>query len=194
LRLRGRIIDWNDEKGFGFVEYDKNKRAFVHIKAFTNKKIRPVNGNTIFYELDSDTTGRIRAINIDIKQRKNTILLEKDTKDSSRDNFVLIIPIVFTMYLIFLRHSIPLIIPYYFILGFITFYFYKIDKEAAERRRWRSSEKSLLILGLIGGWVGAIIAQRILRHKTIKKEFQFNFWVTVIANLAGLFAYLYSNI
>lgn len=189
MRRRGSIIDWNDEKGFGFVEYDK-KRAFVHIKAFNNRKIRPMNGNTIFYELDNDSTGRMRAINIDIKQPKNAIILEKDIKNSSQDNFVpIIITIVFILYLIFLRHSIPLIIPYYFIFGFMTFYFYKIDKEAAEGKTWRTSEKKLLILGLIGGWIGAIIAQRILRHKTIKKQFQFGFWMTVIANCAGLFAY-----
>jgi len=100
LRRRGSIIDWNDEKGFGFVEYDK-KRAFVHIKAFNNRKIRPMNGNTIFYELDNDSTGRMRAINIDIKQPKNAIILEKDIKNSSQDNFVpIIITIVFILYLV----------------------------------------------------------------------------------------------
>jgi uncharacterized membrane protein YsdA (DUF1294 family) len=40
------------------------------------------------------------------------------------------------------------------------------------------------MLGLIGGWPGAIVAQQLLRHKTSKRSFRIAFWVTVVLNIA----------
>jgi uncharacterized membrane protein YsdA (DUF1294 family) len=42
------------------------------------------------------------------------------------------------------------------------------------------------MLALVGGWPGALIAQRTLRHKTQKISFQIVYWTTVGFNLAGL--------
>lgn len=42
------------------------------------------------------------------------------------------------------------------------------------------------LLGLIGCWPGALIAQRFLRHKTIKLSFQVIFWMTVVLNCSAL--------
>lgn len=65
---------------------------------------------------------------------------------------------------------------------------YAVDKSAARRRRRRIPERMLLLLGLMGGWPGTIVAQRTLRHKTRKKPFQTVFWLTVVLNIAGLVA------
>ena len=59
------------------------------------------------------------------------------------------------------------------------------DKTAARSGRWRVSERTLLNLGLIGGWPGAIIAQQVLRHKSKKTAFQRAFWVTVLVNVVA---------
>jgi uncharacterized membrane protein YsdA (DUF1294 family) len=48
---------------------------------------------------------------------------------------------------------------------------YAQDKWAAQAGRWRVRESSLLLLGLVGGWPGAIVAQQLLRHKTRKPSF-----------------------
>ena len=63
---------------------------------------------------------------------------------------------------------------------------YAVDKSAAVTGGWRVSEARLLALGLIGGWPGAVIGQRVLRHKTRKPAFISIFWVTAAVNLIAL--------
>ena len=60
---------------------------------------------------------------------------------------------------------------------------YSLDKSAAALGRWRVSESALLLLGLAGGWPGAILAQRLLHHKTKKRSFQAAFAGSVIVNI-----------
>ena len=64
-----------------------------------------------------------------------------------------------------------------------SFIVYAADKSAAAAGRWRTSESTLLAFGLIGGWPGAVIAQRILHHKSRKRSFQMAFWGTVGLNV-----------
>ena len=84
-------------------------------------------------------------------------------------------------------------VPWYWILiwywfaSLICFGAYAIDKSAAIAGRSRISEINLLFSGLLGGWPGAILAQQLLRHKTKKPMFRIVFWLSVIANVVGLF-------
>lgn len=63
---------------------------------------------------------------------------------------------------------------------------YAFDKSAARTQRQRISERTLLVLGLLGGWPGALLAQRMFRHKTAKASFQAAFWITIVLNLTVL--------
>ena len=63
---------------------------------------------------------------------------------------------------------------------------YRVDKSAAQTGAWRTSERTLHLLALIGGWPGALIAQRIFRHKSQKASFQLAFWTTVALNCGAL--------
>ena len=74
----------------------------------------------------------------------------------------------------------------YAALSLVTFFAYAFDKSAAQRGAWRTSEGTLLFLGLAGGWPGALIAQETLRHKSKKASFRAVFWVTVAVNCAVL--------
>src|SRR3546814_13090 len=59
MRLAGRISDWNDDKGYGFVTPNGGgDRAFVHIKAFQSGSRRPVDEIMISSALDSEGLGR----------------------------------------------------------------------------------------------------------------------------------------
>jgi uncharacterized membrane protein YsdA (DUF1294 family) len=68
----------------------------------------------------------------------------------------------------------------------LCFAFYARDKSAARARgRRRTPERTLLLLGLAGGWPGAVLAQQWLRHKSAKPSFRAKFWMTVVVNVAA---------
>lgn len=68
----------------------------------------------------------------------------------------------------------------------VAFPVYWFDKSAARQNRWRTSERVMQMLGLLGGWPGALVAQQLLRHKTRKASFQMMFWGMVLLNCSGL--------
>lgn len=69
-------------------------------------------------------------------------------------------------------------------LSAVTFMAYGMDKRAARRGTWRTSERTLHLLSLAGGWPGALVAQMLLRHKSRKPAFRLMYWFTVAANVA----------
>jgi len=76
------------------------------------------------------------------------------------------------------------IVAFYAVISMLAYITYAIDKKAAINNRRRVSEKTLHLLGVMGGWPGAFLAQQRLRHKTQKTDFQVTFWLTVVVNLA----------
>lgn len=66
------------------------------------------------------------------------------------------------------------------------------DKQAAQGGAWRTSENTLHLLSLLGGWPGALLAQFQLRHKSRKQPFKFILWVTIMINI-GCFVWLFSE-
>lgn len=85
-----------------------------------------------------------------------------------------------------LMDVLPAVVALYGFFSVIAFFNYARDKSAARSGQRRISEKRLLIIGLAGGWPGALLAQQTLRHKTSKKSFQLQFWITVVINLLAL--------
>jgi uncharacterized membrane protein YsdA (DUF1294 family) len=80
-------------------------------------------------------------------------------------------------------HLAPPIVALYAVASLLTAIVYGWDKARARRRGWRIPEATLHLLGLLGGWPGALLAQRLFRHKTAKTSFQVFFWLTVLAHL-----------
>jgi uncharacterized membrane protein YsdA (DUF1294 family) len=76
----------------------------------------------------------------------------------------------------------------YLVASAVTYAAYKADKAAAVRGQWRTRERTLHALALAGGWPGALIAQRRLRHKSVKAGFRAVFWAAVVLNVAGFLA------
>ncbi|KQZ26843.1 DUF1294 domain-containing protein [Duganella sp. Root1480D1] len=76
----------------------------------------------------------------------------------------------------------------YAVASAVCFIAYALDKSAARQCRRRTPERTLLLLGLAGGWPGGFAAQQLLRHKSSKTSFLAKFWLTVVVNLAVLAA------
>lgn len=74
----------------------------------------------------------------------------------------------------------------YTLMSAISFSLYGLDKRAATRGGRRTPEARLHFFELLGGWPGALLAQRVFRHKTRKSSFQVMFYLAATVNLAAL--------
>lgn len=54
------------------------------------------------------------------------------------------------------------------LIGFLSMF---IDKQKAKRGNWRTPEKTLLTIALIGGSIGSLIGMYTFKHKTHKPRF-----------------------
>jgi uncharacterized membrane protein YsdA (DUF1294 family)/cold shock CspA family protein len=188
MRYLGRITDWNDAKGFGFVTPNGGgDRAFVHIKAFERQGRRPVAGDLIAYAAQRDAQGRLNASAVTFAGAR----ARPEPVSGSALPRVVVASVAFAVLLVAgLLEKLPLVVVYIYVaMSGIAFFAYAFDKSAARRGRWRTKESSLHALALFGGWPGALMAQGVFRHKSSKAEFLVMFWVTVIAN-CGLLAWL----
>lgn len=77
---------------------------------------------------------------------------------------------------------VPLLV--YAVASVVAFILYGYDKQQARHGRWRTPEKLLHGVELLGGWPGALVAQQVFRHKTRKVPFQVWFWLIVTVHQA----------
>lgn len=82
-----------------------------------------------------------------------------------------------------------LVVQFVFI-NIFTFLAYWKDKRAAQKGEWRIPEKDLHWLELLGGWSGALLAQKIFHHKTRKHTYQLVFWLVPMVQLVFIFVVL----
>jgi cold shock CspA family protein len=62
MRYQGRITDWKDDRGFGFITPNGGgERVFVHISAFAKGQRRPIGNEIVTYELVNDPRKGNRA-------------------------------------------------------------------------------------------------------------------------------------
>ena len=65
-----------------------------------------------------------------------------------------------------------LLLIYLVLINLITFFYFGVDKLKAQLSHRRVPEKTLWILALVGGTVGALAGMNFFRHKTKKNSFQ----------------------
>ena len=70
---------------------------------------------------------------------------------------------------------------YLVLLSIITFIAYGVDKNKAKNGKYRTKEKTLLLLSFFGGAFGGYPAMLIFRHKTKGEH-----WYFTAVNLLGL--------
>ncbi len=88
------------------------------------------------------------------------------------------------------------LVMWFLLASVLTFVIYGGDKMAARKSWRRVPELTLLVLGLVGGWPGAVVGQQLFRHKTQKQSFKTYFFITILLNIAGLVAlyWFYPNV
>lgn len=185
MRHQGKITHWKDTQGFGFITPNGGgQQVFVHISAFTNSRRRPAGNEVVSYQLNTDSKGRARAKSVTFVGGRAAA-----SAAPGRSNTSLVLSAAFLLFVAgaTLSGKLPLaVLALYFIASIGTFVAYKLDKSAARNDRWRIQESTLHLFALVGGWPGALLAQRWLHHKSSKQSFQAVFWVTVILNCMAL--------
>ena len=69
-------------------------------------------------------------------------------------------------------------------VNLVTFTVYGVDKAKARRGAWRVPEKTLFLLPLLGGSVGALLGMLVFRHKTKHWYFVWGIPLILLAQIA----------
>ena len=204
-RQQGQIKKWQEDKGFGFIETEAREQIFFHVSEFKAQR-RPNIGEEVVFSVEYDNQGRMQAKQVQelgfVKQQmaqKNKQIRQRNHKRSIQADFEagqkkrLFVGVGFYLVLILLAamHKLSwLVVGWYAMLGLVTYLMYAKDKAAAQSSEWRTPESTLHLLSVLGGWVGAMVAQNYLRHKSQKVDFRMTYYLTVLINLAGLLVLL----
>jgi len=182
-RFEGTLASWNPDRGFGFIEPSGGgQQVFAHVRAFPQGSQTPVVGSRLSYEVETTPDGKTRARFVRVAGTPAV-----QTYGRVRSNFLSYLPIALfiALYIVVeIRWHPPYwVLLVYLVTSLLCILIYSVDKSAAALGRWRVSESALLLLGLAGGWPGAILAQRLLHHKTKKRSFQSAFAGSVVVNI-----------
>jgi uncharacterized membrane protein YsdA (DUF1294 family)/cold shock CspA family protein len=189
---QGQLTKWKDERGFGFIQaVNENKEIFLHISELKDSTRRPQVGDTICYHIVVEDE-KIRACNAFILGARSKLSspssplgniaafndLSKYPFPVLEVLFLSILPLIGSLHFFWITvNPIPLVL--YPVMSVLTFVLYAVDKSQAKRGDWRTSERTMHLCELAGGWLGGFVAQRRLRHKNIKTSYQVVFWVIV---------------
>jgi len=188
MRQQGRVAKWKEDKGFGFIGADNGgPDIFFHKNGLLRRSRSPQVGEQVTFERVATLGGKTWAENVLLPGQSDPRKHAAAVDALLTTTAVLLLASVAGLVV---RNQLPLpVLAVYGCLSVLTFVVYRFDKSAAECNDWRTAENCLHLLSVLGGWPGALMAQRLLRHKSKKQSFQAVFWTTVVLNL-GTLAYL----
>ena len=185
MLVKGKITQWDDDKGFGFIQpLLKGERVFVHIKALQNRSRRPAIGEVVTYAIGKDAQGRLQAQQVTFAGEKRKI---NAAKRAAKWPLWCVLAFAIVLSAAVATAKLPLYVPLIYAgLSVCAFVAYWLDKRKAKAGRWRTPESSLQFIALLGGWPGALLAQHYLRHKSQKRAFLLVFYLGALLNLIAL--------
>lgn len=208
-KLSGTITRWQDDKGFGFIQTEtSDKELFFHISDYRAKASkRPTVQENVIFELGKDKKGQTCAKNVQQASFVQRQVKHQNSRSENHHralqtkqlneigiNVTLIFGIGFLAILAGLSFAnvLPVwVLAWYAAINLATFLLYAHDKNAAQTGSWRVQEATLHKLALAGGWLGASLAHKILRHKSQKPAFRQLFYLTLFGNLLLLGGFWY---
>lgn len=193
MRDQGRLVEWFDDKGYGFIQpNDSSKdRVFLHIKDFAKQGPRPIIGCALDYEVILDERGRYKAQQViylkasqtkKLTQKKNSSQVQSPAKMQPMQ-MLCIAYIVFLAGLVMLGLLNGIIVLFVSLMNALSYWLYAQDKEAAQLGNRRIPENTLHLVAFLGGWPAAWLAQEKLRHKTQKQPFRRIYFCTIVFNI-----------
>lgn len=171
--LTARIVEWDDAKGYGYLQVG-NGRLFLHRRDFAERHKRPAVGDVINFLPGTDAQGRTCA----------TKAVHVNDGGRITPSAVLLLASLMVLPAIALhRHGADWrwVGAVVLVMGAVSYGCYALDKRRARKKAWRIPENLLHVTEFLGGWPGAFLAQRRLRHKCSKSSYQFVFWLIVVA-------------
>lgn len=192
----GKIIEWDDARGFGFIRsHGDERRLFFHIRDYRRSGRRPEVGEFVRFQVSRQADGRWCAQDVDrVAQRRRGAVRRAVSADAPRVGWIAVAMLI-VGYAVLLAWSLAMgrmpgaVVAAMPVLSVITWLVYAADKRAARSRRQRVPEMHLHALELAGGWPGALLAQRMLHHKSRKRSYQAVFWILVALNVAAIIAW-----
>ncbi|GGE64081.1 DUF1294 domain-containing protein [Massilia psychrophila] len=157
-RHQGKITSWKDDQGFGFIAPNGGGPAvFVYIKSFAVQEIRPAGNDIVTYDLTINQKGQPRADNVafvrDRAPRQARPAVARSLAAAAGFSGLIAL-LVFT-------GALPLLVfGVYLGASVTTFIAYAVDQSASRKNQWRTKESTLHVLALIGGWPGALVANK----------------------------------
>lgn len=194
MRYQGKIAEWNDDRGFGFVTTNgTNDRYFFHVSELQGSTIRPAIGKVVTYEIATPPDKKPSAV----KVRYPGAAPVRPARAGrpwgwSPDAIIAGAHVAVPLWLVVSGKLPAILIALMAGMSLIAFVMYNVDKRRAERDAWRIPESNLQFVGLAGGWLGALLAQRIFRHKSSKAAYvhAFRFYgVLALAVMLGAARY-----
>ncbi|OTG95637.1 DUF1294 domain-containing protein [Acinetobacter sp. ANC 3832] len=194
MRDQGRLVEWFDDKGYGFIQpNDESKgRVFLHIKDFARQGPRPIVGCALEYVVQLDGQGRYKAIQVtylkasQTQKKTHSSTIQPNKQSTSKLQPMQIFAIIYILALAILTVSgflSGMVLLFISIINVMTYWFYGQDKEAAQNGNRRVPENTLHLLSFLGGWPAAWLAQQRLRHKTQKQPFRKIYFCTIGLNI-----------
>lgn len=203
MHKQGKVIRWQADRGFGFIRSPGTSAdVFFHFRDFRGPGA-PSEGLAVSYEeihVGGKGPRAMAVMGVSAhKLNANPVTgraapLRRPVQPAKRDPMMPVVVLLALACVALLgwavyvrRLPVPILLagP---VLNALAFWFYWRDKHAAQKGAWRTSENSLHLLSLLGGWPAARFAQQLLRHKSAKASFQQVYWLTVVLNISGLVA------
>lgn len=196
-REKGILEDWHDARGFGFIRRPDGSKLYIHMKSIGKSIDRPKPGDALTYEIGEGAGGRPAAVRARIIEKPARVapapgapsvatpaqasqmpappVQAREPQPGFRQ--ISVRTAAAATIIVLLGNNVmlgrfPVWVGLLYIIGGIaSWMFYQADKRAAEKRGWRSPERSLHLADLAFGIIGGLLAQHVLRHKTYKAGF-----------------------